>query len=348
MSTLIVPLNGSLTLYSSVDADGWSAEQLGLGGRELVVGQGALLVQGGELIQLIEQGRPGCRWRGWGRWRGRGGRLLLLEVVDARALVILRLCLLLRSPAQSPARDVCGTAYRGRAQQRASSSHDHDNLLGVRSVDEVKVLLPFRQGQAEGDHELRCCRHDLGAADLRRDGVQHAQQVCRRGPGIQRVSHLPEIRGRRRVECDENGDLDEGEATRVQAALHLPLLAHLQAFQQKLRVAESKACQRFPGGVVDVSLGGHIHDRIPSVAPQGGSYMGGPHLGGPPESLLRLPECRASPAADGSFSFFRCRVPGVGGLKPAVGRGRWWSTAASWALGERLDRRVPGGRGHAR
>src|ERR1022692_1953085 len=267
-STLIVPLNGLLTLCSSIYADGWSAEQLGLGGSELVVGQGALLMQGRELVQLIEQGRPGGRWRGcsWGRWRGRGRRLLLCEVADARVLVILRLCLLLRSPAQTPARDVSGTAYRGCAQQRASSSHDHDNLLGVRSVDEAKVLLPFRQGQAEGDHELRCCRHDLGPADLRRDGVQHAQQVGRGGPGIQRVSHLPEIRGRRRVEGDEDGDLDEGEATRVQAALYLPVFAHFQAGQQKLRVADSKAAQHFPGGVVDVSFDGHIHDRNPSVA----------------------------------------------------------------------------------
>src|ERR1022692_4664222 len=89
-STLIVPLNGLLTLCSSIYADGWSAEQLGLGGSELVVGQGALLMQGRELVQLIEQGRPGGRWRGCG-W-GRGRRLLLLEVADARVLGILRLC----------------------------------------------------------------------------------------------------------------------------------------------------------------------------------------------------------------------------------------------------------------
>src|ERR1700730_10895267 len=67
MSTLIVPLNGSLTLQflpssltAHVSSQGTAAravadrrcslaEQLGLGRGELVVGQGALIMQGGEL-----------------------------------------------------------------------------------------------------------------------------------------------------------------------------------------------------------------------------------------------------------------------------------------------------------
>ena len=64
-------------------------EQLGLGGGEFVVGQRALLMQGVELVQLVEQRRPGGR----GRRRGgrRGGRLLLLKVVDALVLLLLLL-----------------------------------------------------------------------------------------------------------------------------------------------------------------------------------------------------------------------------------------------------------------
>src|SRR5487761_1447124 len=78
MSMLIVPLNGSLTCRPSLNLltcvySSWrvipaqrapggraaslnsGAEQLRLGGGELVVGQRALLVQGIELSQLVEQ-----------------------------------------------------------------------------------------------------------------------------------------------------------------------------------------------------------------------------------------------------------------------------------------------------
>jgi len=73
-----------------------AAEQLGLGGSEFAVAQGALLVQSGELVQLVEQRRP----RGRGS-RLRHGRLLrrclrLLKVVDPGVLLFLLLGLVRR------------------------------------------------------------------------------------------------------------------------------------------------------------------------------------------------------------------------------------------------------------
>src|SRR5262249_34869153 len=86
MSTLMVPLNALLIDSVSPSAcsvpalephapspgrRGSAAEQLGLGGGELLVGQRALLAQFVELIELIEHGRSLCRAR---LRRGAGGR----------------------------------------------------------------------------------------------------------------------------------------------------------------------------------------------------------------------------------------------------------------------------------
>src|SRR5580704_452751 len=95
-----------------------AAEQLGLGGGELLVTQRALLMQVVELVELIEHGRlcrRWCRWR-W-RWRGRLVLLLLLKVRDALVLIGLRVRLLFPASARTPADRVCGTADRCRAQQ---------------------------------------------------------------------------------------------------------------------------------------------------------------------------------------------------------------------------------------
>src|SRR5580704_4598812 len=115
-----------------------AAEQLGLGGGELLVTQRALLMQVVELVELIEHGRlcrRWCRWRWRWRWRRRrllvGLRwgllvlLLLLKVRDALVLIGLRGRLLFPASARTPADRVCGTADRCRAQQWASSpQHD--------------------------------------------------------------------------------------------------------------------------------------------------------------------------------------------------------------------------------
>jgi hypothetical protein len=69
------------------------AEQLGLGGGEFGVGQDALLMQGGKVVQLVNHRR--------GLWRGRCGlgglrrRLLLFELAEALVLLRLRLIPLL-------------------------------------------------------------------------------------------------------------------------------------------------------------------------------------------------------------------------------------------------------------
>src|SRR5580693_6490105 len=97
-----------------------AAEHLGLGGGEFGVGQDTLLMQGGQLVQLVNHRR--------GIWRGRCGlvglrrRLLLFELADALVLLVLGLTLLLRPPAHAPSRDVCAAAHYGRTQQRPSSS----------------------------------------------------------------------------------------------------------------------------------------------------------------------------------------------------------------------------------
>src|SRR5215472_15837242 len=84
MSTLMVPRNGLPIALFPRSANfcgtsartgrpglpghpGSAAEQFGLGGRELRVAQRALLVQFGELVELVEHGWPGrgglLRWR---------------------------------------------------------------------------------------------------------------------------------------------------------------------------------------------------------------------------------------------------------------------------------------------
>src|SRR6516165_11288140 len=120
MSTPTVPLNalliGSPGLRTASSAPvlapralavrlGSVAEQLGLGGGELLVGQRALLTQLVELVELIDHGRSLCRGRLLG---GRGLLvllrlllvLLLLEVGDALVLFGLRVRLLFPSPAR--------------------------------------------------------------------------------------------------------------------------------------------------------------------------------------------------------------------------------------------------------
>src|SRR5215471_7622121 len=155
MSTLMVPRNGlpiALFPRSAISVvprpepgarvhpgRPGSAEQFGLCGRELLVAQRALLVQFGELVELVEHGWP-CR-SGLLRWRLLVLRLLvllwwgllvllllvllLLEVRDPLVLIGLRLRRLFPPPARAPADRVRGPADRGCAQQRASSPY-HD------------------------------------------------------------------------------------------------------------------------------------------------------------------------------------------------------------------------------
>src|SRR5215470_14746665 len=110
---------------------------------------------------------------------------------------------------------------------------------------------PVGQGDAEGHPELR------------RDGLQHAEEILGRTPGPQRVGHLPEVRGRGRVERDQRRDLDERERAPVQAARLLPLGPGLQAREQQFRVAQGQSGQGLPGGDIDIDLAGHSHGADP-------------------------------------------------------------------------------------
>src|SRR5262252_8542148 len=143
MSTLRVPLNalliGSpvsvwacsvpvLVPHARAGRLGSAAEQLGLGGGELLVGQRALLAQVVELVELIEHGRSLCRGR-LRRWllvlRWRLLVLLLrLKVRDALVLLVLRVLRFLRFPGHVPARRVRAAADHGRTHQWASPDHD--------------------------------------------------------------------------------------------------------------------------------------------------------------------------------------------------------------------------------
>src|SRR5215472_6193564 len=160
MSTLMVPRNGLPIALFPRSANfcgtsartgrpglpghpGSAAEQFGLGGRELRVAQCALLVQFGELVELVEHGRPRrSRWRGLLVLLRR--RLLVLLLLVLRGLLVLLLLVLLLfevrdalvlighglrrlfpPAARASADRVRGSADRGRAQQRTSSPY-HD------------------------------------------------------------------------------------------------------------------------------------------------------------------------------------------------------------------------------
>src|SRR5262252_7116891 len=211
MSTLRVPLNalliGSpvsvwacsvpvLVPHALAGCLGSATEQLGLGGGELLVGQRALLAQVVELVELIEHGRPLCRGR-LRRWllvlrRGllvlRRGLLILLlrlEVREALVLLVLRVLRFLRFPGHMSARRVRAAADHGRAHQWASPDHDLPPSSSCWSGGLFPVV-PVNsggQGQAEGNHQLRRGGDHPRPADLRRDGLQHAEEILGRAAG---------------------------------------------------------------------------------------------------------------------------------------------------------------------
>src|SRR6185436_5992469 len=106
--------------------------------------------------------------------------------------------------------------------------------------------------------------------------------IRRRGPCLQRVGYLPDIRGRRGVERDERGQFDQGVAAWVQAAPRLPFGPQFQARSQKVVVAPGQATQRLLGGVVDFYLGWRGHGQGPF-----GRNADGSRTMSPPWRLLR-------------------------------------------------------------
>src|SRR5580700_1717055 len=157
------------------------------------------------------------------------------------------------------------------------------------------VLYAVRQCQAQSHHELWRGRHCPRAADLRRNGEQDADEVLRGSADLQRVTYLPHVRGRRSVQRHQGGDLDQGEATRIQAAPGLELGPQRQALAQELGGAEGQFGQRGPRSVVDLGLGYHVHDQVLSVALTSGAEEDGTVSQRSP-ALAR----DASPAADGT------------------------------------------------
>src|SRR5215470_19288809 len=172
------------------------AEQLRLGGGELVVGQHALLVQRGQLVELTDH----VRRLGWSRGRGRRWllirrrrllllvtlllvtlllvtlllvTLLLFQIADALVLIRLVLGLLLLLPGHMLAGHVRATANRRCTQQRTPSEH---HCLLAKSAKSCLGLYIVREGQAESHHELGRGRDDPGPADLRGHGDQHADE----------------------------------------------------------------------------------------------------------------------------------------------------------------------------
>ena len=109
-----------------VQIRGSGAEQLRLRGGELVVAQHTLLVQRGELVQLVEHRRLGWRWGAQALRAPVAAALLLLlllEVADARVLLGLVLLLLCRFIRDMLTRDICATADYGGTHERTSSEH---------------------------------------------------------------------------------------------------------------------------------------------------------------------------------------------------------------------------------
>src|SRR5580704_18046088 len=129
------------------------------------------------------------------------------------------------------------------------------------------VLYTVRQRQTQSHHELWRGRYCPRAADLRRNGEQDTDEVFRSGADLQRVTYLPHVRGRGSVQRHQGGDLDQGEATRIQAAPGLQLGPQLQALAEELGVTEGQFGQRSPRSLVDVGLGYRVHDWVLSVAP---------------------------------------------------------------------------------
>src|SRR5690349_9725633 len=231
-------------------------DQLGLGGGEYVVGKHALLVQRGQLVQLVDHGRR-LGWSLRRRSLRRGlliARLLLFHVADARVLIVLVLLPLHRVPGMALPGHVRAATDHGRAQQRTSPPEHHCLLV-------IVALQAVGQGEAQGEHELGRRRHQLRPPDLRGDRDQDAHEVFRGCPFRQRVADLPEVRGGRGIERDQRGQLDQRIATAVETALALPVRPRFQALGQQVRVAQGQRAQHFPGVVVDLYLGWRGHGQ---------------------------------------------------------------------------------------
>src|SRR5262249_53228356 len=158
---------------------------LRLGGGELVVGQHALLVQRGQLVELTDH----VRRLGWSRGRGRRWLLIrrrrLLLLVTLLLIILLLVTLLLVSLLLFQIADalvlirwvrafplllpglllpglLCPPATRRCTQQRTPSEH---HCLLAKSAKSCLGLYVVREGQAESHHELGRGRDDPGPAD---------------------------------------------------------------------------------------------------------------------------------------------------------------------------------------
>src|SRR5690242_4970158 len=171
-------------------------------------------------------------------------------------------------PGMTLAGHVRAAANHSRTEQRTPSP-EHRFLLAISALRGGVG----GQGEAQGEHELGCGRHQLRPADLRGDSDQHTQQVLWGGTFGQRVADLPDVGGWRGIQGDQRGKLDQRIATAVETASGPPVSPYLQARGQEVRIALGQGPEQTLGLLADLylSVGWRSHSpflsRLPGPMP---------------------------------------------------------------------------------
>src|SRR3954452_20243366 len=100
------------------------------------------------------------------------------------------------------------------------------------------------QRQPKGHHDLRRGSDDLRPTHLRGHRSENAEHVLRRRTLVQRICHLPHVRGGWCIEGYQRGDLHEPERAAVEPRLLARFLTYLEGLSERLDVARREPGQR--------------------------------------------------------------------------------------------------------
>src|SRR6516225_5312625 len=128
--------------------------------------------------------------------------------------------------------------------------------------DDTKNIL---DALAHGDPDLLATGLELRADWRAKSGLDGRSYALVKLAALIALDDLPDGGGRRGVQCDERGQLDQRIATAVETALGPPVGPQLQAGGQQVGVAVGQPVQDVLGVVVDLYLDWRGHVRNSSL-----------------------------------------------------------------------------------